>query len=160
EYGRAKYAAEILRDNDPTDASRNRTVAILENRIGDAQAGLGRLDEALHAYRAAEKIIEGLLSTLSADETLYSDLILSSNNIGDLLVKQRNYEEARTAYEKGVSAARNGVRATPSSVNEKKELLALLNKLAGVNATLGRAEETVAVFKMARKLAQELILTD
>ena len=104
-YKQALVIAQRIADGNPTNVSLQRDLATTRMRIGDLllQATTPpKLDEALEQYMSMLTALEAQ-SKKRDDDTIWSNLSVAYNRVGDVLKAQKKYDEAIARYQEGLA---------------------------------------------------------
>jgi tetratricopeptide (TPR) repeat protein len=120
----------------------------------------GRREEALAAYQESLATREKLAAADPGNTERQRDLLLSHNNIGNVLVAVGRREEALAAYRKFLAISEKLAAAHPGETEWQHDLSVSHEKIGDVLVAAGRREEALAAYQKSLGIREKLDATD
>jgi serine/threonine protein kinase len=139
------------------DPNRRFELGQVNRWMGDVYQQLRQYEDAKQAYRSAESILAGLVSTPGADAIWQEEFAYLNNNLGILYQTQKQAAAAKTAFDKCVALFRALVVRHPEIGNYQQELASSLVNLADLLSKNEEGQEEADTFyKEASECLQKL----
>jgi tetratricopeptide (TPR) repeat protein len=120
----------------------------------------GELDEALKSYRDSLAIFERLAASDRSTTGWQSDLSVSYNKVGDVLVAQGKLGEALKSYRDSLATLERLAASDRSNNNLQHDLSVLYSRVGDVLVAQGKLEEALKVHRDSFAIAERLAAAD
>jgi tetratricopeptide (TPR) repeat protein/tRNA A-37 threonylcarbamoyl transferase component Bud32 len=158
-FGRARAAAETLRQLHPDDVKARLWLGRIHDRIGLRLRDANRSDEALEAYRTAYDLLHALRREAPEDGNVEGELSVATNNLGSLYLRLGRRDEALASYRECVEINRDLCRRS-QDLQYPYALAISLGNLSAVLYDLGQRPEAWKHSEEANQLLREVIRKD
>jgi len=145
-YRAAVPLAAALARSKPADAARQTAYARMLGYIGMTHWYAGELDEALHQFEAAHKVLNGARAKAPHDPLVLARLVEVENNIGHILESRGDLDGAEARYRNMLSLARETVAANAADVDSAAALGLAHNNLGKVALMRGDLATAIAEY--------------
>ena len=153
-----KLCSAVLQ-TEPNHTELRSLLAETYNTQANALSEKNELEASLKLQRQAFELREGLVRDFPRDHRYLTPLSGTLNNIGVLLARQRQTDEALAIYERAVAYATQAYELAPHSMVAGKYLCIQLSNVASTQAQAGRPAEALRSYErlvaVSRKRAFE-----
>jgi len=126
-------------------------------RRGDIRMGQGKHGRALNLYSEAQDMAEQLSGAgIEPRDVLASDLSVSSNRVGELLVSMGQKERALEFFQKGATAVEQLCQQDPARADLARDLTVSYNRLGDISVDLGQDDEALSYYQRTVKAAEPI----
>ena len=126
-------------------------------QVGRENQFIDRPEEALAAFREAEKLLKPMIEAAPNDHELQRDLAVAQFHISLLHVTLGHREQALAGFEEGVRRSRALAHADPSDLDSQDLLVQYLHCYGSLLEEMGRPEEALAAYEEARPIIERVL---
>jgi tetratricopeptide (TPR) repeat protein len=130
---------------------------VAHDRVGDALAAQGKLDEALQSYRDERAILDRLTKSDPNNALWQRDLSVALGKIGDVLLAQGNTDAALASYADDLAIAKRLAERSPDNAGWQRDLAVSYNKLGSAEKAQGNLDQALKSYEQGRDLMQRLV---
>jgi tetratricopeptide (TPR) repeat protein len=157
---RAQYlVAEVRKKPEAESPEALRDLSVSLNKVGDAQAGLGRRDEALASYQESLGIFRRLLDVYGESAEALRDLSVSLEKVGNAQRDLGQRDEALASNQESLGIRRRLLDVYGESAEALRDLSVSLNRVGNVQEDLGRRDEALAGYQESLGIRRRLLDT-
>jgi tetratricopeptide (TPR) repeat protein len=140
-YQDAFPIAKRLAGSDPSIASWQRNLAVIQSKLGDVLRARGDLGGALAAYRDTLAVVKRLAADDPSNAEWQRDSSVGLSKLGDVLLAQGDLGEALAAYRDSLAIAECLATADPSNAKTQRDLASNYVRIAAVSEMSGASDD-------------------
>ncbi|NQV25372.1 MAG: tetratricopeptide repeat protein [Rhodopirellula sp.] len=149
--------ARVLAEADPSDAQKQRDLAVSFERLGQVSLAVGKTDDALKYFSDELVIAERRMKADPSDVDAKRFTSVVYNFLGDVFLKLGRTDDALTQFQDGLTIRRVLAEADPSSAEKQRDLMFSHNKLGEVEVQAGRYETAKGHFESGIEVLDRMI---
>ena len=155
-YEAMRFHAEKRIEDDPSDPSIERDLAVAHSKVGDTRIAQGDLPSALDAYRAALAILETVTDNPLPNPDWLAQLAVAHDAIGGILFTQGDLEAALASFEASLKIKRALSDDSPDDTKRLRDLTVVYDELGNVLLVLGNIERALQAYDASLQIRLEL----
>lgn len=141
----------------PTNAGRQRDLAVAHSRVGVGLEAQGKLSEAQLSFGESLSIIRRLAEQDPTNAGWQWDLAVAHSKVGDVLEAQGKLSEAQLSFESDLAISRRLAEQDPTNAGWLRGLALALLRLGRRSLASGKAFEALPYFVEASEIYQHLV---
>ncbi len=157
-----KYLAisQRLAEQHPSNAGRQRDLAVAHSRVGGVFEAQGKLAEAQAAFEKYLAMSQRLAEQNPSNAGWERGLAVAHNRVGGVFEAQGKLAAAQTSFEKHLAMSQRLAEQDPSNAGWQRALAVAHNRVGGVLEAQGKLAEAQTAFEKDLEISQRLAEQD
>ena len=156
-FGEYLAISRRLVEQDPGNASWQRSVGVAHSRVGDVVQAQGKLFEAQAAFGEDLAICRRLAEQDPSNAGWQRDLAVAHSRVGAILQAQGRLGEAQAAFGEDLGISRRLAEQDPSNAEWQRDLALGCSRVAGLLKASGRYQDALPLYEEAARIFVDLV---